>query len=707
MAELAFRIASETLGEAPQPEQALQTIRLIYGEVDQAIEQVTAGVKRACVPGCDHCCHYAVIGTFLEVGAILDFLKNRFTEEQMRALEQKLEAYQRVVAPMFGKNLVKVRTPCPFLEGAMCSVYEVRPLRCRGMNSLDVHACKVRRFDAESLLPLPMAPMQLDFARAANSGLRASFGQKNIFPDDLDVARAVAIALEEPDPIQQHLERGHVFTPAMLRASAAASSTVSDTSFRTYGAAEEPVGRMELGPLREHLQLSAIGHTRDAIAKLDVQHPASLIRNLLVPPFYSSENEIDEWRERFGAAVTELETAEFDPREGFDALEVLQVFELAYAQRDDRELMSRLGDVLVSKITAKALPDLCEPMETRPRSGRLKVGYISANLSGSNGGYWLLGWIRNHCKEIESYALYLGSQADDVTLEFRDTADHFFHLTETAPVNARFVKSLSLDVLIYPDIGLSGRNHQYATMRLAPRQGTGWGHPVTSGLPTIDFYLSSELMEPPNGADHYRERLVKLPGSGLSYRKKKTPVSRLTKSDFRLDEGTLILCCQNPMKLHPHWDFLYREICEKTARPIVFLEGPVPNTQVVKDRMVKAGVNAKWIPNLSAPDFLGIVNLADVCLDTPGWNGANTTIQALTLGKPVISMAGEFMRSRHCLAFLPPAGVGGLVAQSPEEYVELAWRPEKTKDTMRDLDAGALYDDNACVVALDRFLLTP
>ena len=50
-----------------------------------------------------------------------------------------------------------------------------------------------------------------------------------------------------------------------------------------------------------------------------------------------------------------------------------------------------------------------------------------------------------------------------------------------------------------------------ASLRLAPAQATSWGHPTTSGLPSIDYFLSSELMEPPNADEHYTERLIRLP----------------------------------------------------------------------------------------------------------------------------------------------------------------------------------------------------
>lgn len=71
-----------------------------------------------------------------------------------------------------------------------------------------------------------------------------------------------------------------------------------------------------------------------------------------------------------------------------------------------------------------------------------------------------------------------------------------------------------LDVLLYPEVGIDPVCAQLAALRLAPVQAMAWGHPQTSGLPTIDVFLSNELMEPPDGAGHYTEQLLPLPGIG-------------------------------------------------------------------------------------------------------------------------------------------------------------------------------------------------
>jgi predicted O-linked N-acetylglucosamine transferase (SPINDLY family) len=128
---------------------------------------------------------------------------------------------------------------------------------------------------------------------------------------------------------------------------------------------------------------------------------------------------------------------------------------------------------------------------------------------------------------------------------------------------------------------------------------------------------------------------------------------------------------------------------------------------VLKERFAAAGVNAAWLPALGTSDFLALIKLADVFLDTPGWNGGNTTIEALSEGTPVVTLPGEFMRGRHSSAFCEIAGCEGLIAPDVKSYVDLACEPERLRESMRNANADALYGDLEPVRALDEFLRFP
>ena len=423
-----------------------------------------------------------------------------------------------------------------------------------------------------------------------------------------------------------------------------------------------------------------------------------------MPRVYGDEKEIGEWRDHFVRSMRSFAAQDFPPKEAFNALSSHRTASLAYQGKDDKEIMAEHGSVM-SAVTRASFPDLCEKPQRRSRGPKLRVGYLSANMHGSNGCRWSLGWLRNHGPNVETFALNAGTVEDSITKQFRSCADHFFNLVRSIPDNVRFVRSLDLDFLILTDIGLHGFNTSYATFRMAWVQATAWGHPVTSGYPAIDLYLSSQLMEPDGARSQYTEDLVLLPNSGLCYPRIESFPER-DRAYFGLPEsGPLIVNVQTKPKLLPQHDHLYRAIAEKTGAPVVLLDGFQPcDTIVTKARMECAGVPTVWLPHLSRPDFLALLKLADVSLDPPLWSGGNTTIEALALGTPVVTLPGPWMRGRHSLAFLQIANAKGLVAKDEQDYVALACDFDRQRQAMRDMDTEPLFEDVSPVRRLDEVI---
>ena len=184
------------------------------------------------------------------------------------------------------------------------------------------------------------------------------------------------------------------------------------------------------------------------------------------------------------------------------------------------------------------------------------------------------------------------------------------------------------DAVIHPAIGMSGWNTQFASLNIAPVQMTAWGHPVTSGMDSIDYYLSGELQEPDNGQDHYTEELVRLPGSGLCYPRIPNGPSDWTKDQLGVPERYLY-CAQNILKLTPEYDALFKAVQEETGMALVMNESSPAETPIIKERLASAGVDVHWIPYMKRPEFLRTLQLATASIDPPAWSGGNTTVEAI------------------------------------------------------------------------------
>ena len=121
-------------------------------------------------------------------------------------------------------------------------------------------------------------------------------------------------------------------------------------------------------------------------------------------------------------------------------------------------------------------------------------------------------------------------------------------------------------VLIYPDIGMSTEASELAALRLAPVQCGYIGHPQTSGFPTLDYFLSGELIEPANGQDHYVEKLVKLPNAGFHYEPLELPPATVTREELGLrPNSTAYWCAQSLFKYLPQHDEVFPRIAREAG----------------------------------------------------------------------------------------------------------------------------------------------
>ncbi len=452
---------------------------------------------------------------------------------------------------------------------------------------------------------------------------------------------------------------------------------------------------------------------------------AALGARLVLPPVYRDVADLEAHRERFARGLDELaaDPGRFAGLAGNAALVGASWtnFYLAYQGRNDRELQSRYGDFVCGVLRA-GVPEFSAPRPAPRRKGRLRVGFLSNFFFNCTVGRYFASWITGLDRDrFETVVFYTNPWVADDTRAIAAAADRFHHVAGFAPLAiARRVAAEELDVLVFPELGMHAETFALAALRLAPVQVAGWGHPTTSGLATVDAWLSCGEMEPEGAEDAYRERLVRLPGIGTRYAR---PTTSSTKDRAALGlpaEGTLYLCPQSLFKIHPDNDELFARVLAGDPRGrLVFFgyrDGPV--TQDFRRRLFaaleRAGLDAQertvFLGFLSHDDYLRANALCDVMLDTLHWSGGNTSLDAISAGLPVVTLPGGLMRGRQSAAMLRRAGLGELVARDPDDFVHLALRlgtDSRWRGEVREaLQAGAagLFDDDAPVAALARQL---
>ncbi len=364
-------------------------------------------------------------------------------------------------------------------------------------------------------------------------------------------------------------------------------------------------------------------------------------------------------------------------------------FFLAYQGRDDKVIQRDYADFVFALLSPR-LPQAFAPIAPRPLNNRrIRIGFVSSLLYGSTVGNYFASWITDLPREsIETIVFYTGERTDHVTKTVIAHAERFVQGDLSIERLAFAVQSEALDILVYPELGMDPKIFALASMRLAPIQVCAWGHPMTPGHRNIDYYLSCAEMEPEDAQQHYSEKLHLLPGLGTRYAMPVAPandVAQKSREDFLLPaDKTLYLLPQSLFKIHPDNDALITALLKQDPNSVlVMFAAPYEAwTQAFVARLSLAFATAgmptmgrvKVLPSMSHHDYKRVNQLCDVMVDTLYWSGGNTSLDALAMGLPVVTLRGEFMRGRQSAAMLSMMGVDELIAKDEADYLRVALR---------------------------------
>lgn len=414
---------------------------------------------------------------------------------------------------------------------------------------------------------------------------------------------------------------------------------------------------------------------------------AVLGERLALPFIHASCAEVEEARKRFAGGLDEL-VADYTPTRLAqcepDLVQLAWTQQmLAYQGRNDRDLLARWGDWLDSALRVFA-PRLAEAPDRRANTDPREIAIVSAKLGAGVVGDYFRPWIEGLATAGFKVTAYLVDPPDDeVVGRLRALASRTVCLVGSIEAMATVVRDARHSAIIYPDVGIDARTTLLAALRLAPRQYAAWGHPETTGLPSIDGYFSCAEMEPENAATHYRERLLLLPGAGTRF-DDPGPVRTVTRDVFGLGPSDRVhLLPHVPPKIHPDCDPVLASIAAADPRAVLVLfdherrEISEGIRRRLADALIAAGADPgrqlRLLPKLPRAGFLGLCRIADTMIDTLHWSGGANSLDALSTGLPVIACPGSLMRGRQTLGLLHGIDLAaGLIAPDPTTMVEIA-----------------------------------
>lgn len=507
---------------------------------------------------------------------------------------------------------------------------------------------------------------------------------------------AEAAAAAEPDTALWHEALG---TAARLEGDAEAAVGALETASRRPEATAATW--LELGLAR-----AAAGDADGArLALTDASRrapdwpKARWLAELALDPLNGDDAAIDADIDRFAAGLERLEVMPASDRRAtrdalLEAAASVNDLHLHYRPRDARALHDRFGD-LVAATVRRATPELAERPSRRSGGERVRIGVVSAHLGRHSVSRYfnaLLAGLDPGRFEVHCWST--AESEDEVSTALSKRVAAWERARGSLAGLGAAIRAAALDVLVFPDLGLDPRQQVFASMRLAPVQVALAGHPVSTGLPTIDAFLSGEALEPVDADTHYRERLIRLPALGAA---PAAPHGRSESGWFSTarDGRPTLVCAQGLPKLTPAFEqAVARILREADARLVVFDRGRALGARWLaglERRIEGHGLDiARSVTVLPAKpyaEFLGALSGADLVLDTPWFSGGVTSLDSIALGAPVLAWDSPYARGRQTAAMLRMCGCEELVARDADDYVERALGLLRDRERRADLGA--------------------
>ncbi len=442
--------------------------------------------------------------------------------------------------------------------------------------------------------------------------------------------------------------------------------------------------------------------------------PYELRKAFLQPVILDSRQSAIDERSRLTKSVKKLAAIKLSLRNPQDEVGNPGFF-LAYQGANNREIQSEIASLLL-----KACPSLRYRADFSKRSpkDKIRVGFFSAHFYEHTVGRVNLGLIKHLPRDrFEVIVIRPHGVSDDVTRQIQATADKALVVPPVLELAREEIERAELDILLFTDVGMEPLSYYLAFSRLAPVQAVLWGHPDTTGIPNLDYYVSTHSFEPEDAQSAYSENLIQLPRHYICLEKPAASDTKINKEAFHaLQDQKVYFCPQSLFKLHPDTDVLFDQILKKDSKGIICIpEGPEPYwAQRLQRRLAKSCPDThsriKFIPRIAANRFQSYLASADAIIDPMHFTGGYTSYLAFSTGSPIVTMPGEFLRGRMTTGLYRQMGVEGFVANSVDEYTDIANRlandPDFRRDGAQRIEQASreIFDDLASVESFANFL---
>ena len=403
-------------------------------------------------------------------------------------------------------------------------------------------------------------------------------------------------------------------------------------------------------------------------------------KNFFFPKIPLNKNEIKKYRQKIEEEIEKILNINFQTELDYDKDQIIVPphVDLSYSDHDNLELNKK--NVLAFKKLFKILND--ETFSKKKIQEKIKIGVISEFFTDHTIGKLYKDIIFSLDKNKFEVLIFHSQKTNpgEIFNEFKKKEEEGILKNKLLPIKLlekiNVIKNFELDIIFYPDIGLSVEFYYLALMRLARYQITTFGHPETTGSKSIDYYLISKNCVNKNTQKHYSEKLLLMNYLPMVYPK---PIvkKKLSKSD--LERKNIYSCPQTLFKIHPDFDQIIFDIIEMDKKAIVYLIKD-RNKVWYKKLINRLSNNNKYDPTkiifldpLYYEDYLLHIGKASVLLDPIYYGAGNSFFESMLFGTPTITLPTDHIKSRLVLgAYKQMEITNPPIAKNIKNYVDLA-----------------------------------
>ena len=320
------------------------------------------------------------------------------------------------------------------------------------------------------------------------------------------------------------------------------------------------------------------------------------------------------------------------------------------------------------------------PAPVRPPSGRIRIGYFSADLRNHPVAYLTAEMFELHDRErFELFAFsWIPADGDPWRERLSRAFDHFIDVTDKTDLQvAQMARALGIDIAV--DLGghtTHNRTNVFA-LRAAPLQVSFIGYPASMGAPYIDYLIADDFVVPTASRHFYSEKIASLPCFQPNDRQRHIAEATPTRAALGLPDKAFVFCCfNNSYKILPDTFARWMRILQRALGSVLLLYADNPQAQRnLQTQAAASGISPERLvfgQRLAPADYLARYRCADLFLDTFPFNAGTTASDALWAGLPVLTLTGEAFASRMAGSLLRAIDLPELITGTPQAYEDLA-----------------------------------